>query len=169
MSNESEGPITVLTNDVASINLALGQVLERLDTIKGLRGDPTVYAAVTVGAPGGQEQAARLADIPVESPENILFWVLAQKNQGSGGTWIAPSIIATGGIANLENLGAGVATDQIGDVTDITNPGSADVSPVLNAFAAFVVKINAINADINDMRDNITNIMAALASAGVLV
>lgn len=140
MPNESEGPITVLDNTVASINLALGQVLERLDAIKGLRGDPQVYAAVTVGAPAGQEQAARLADIPVESPTNALFWVLAQK--GAGGTGIAP--------VTLENLGSGVATNQIGAVTQSANAGSCDVSPVSNAFAAFTVKINQIIGALRD-------------------
>jgi hypothetical protein len=63
MPNESEGPIQLFDNSVPSINLALAQVLERLDAVKGLRGDPTIYAATTVGAPG--QSTAPTLNVPV--------------------------------------------------------------------------------------------------------
>jgi len=42
MPNQSEGPIVVFDNSVSSINQAFHQILERLDSVKGLRGDPTI-------------------------------------------------------------------------------------------------------------------------------
>jgi hypothetical protein len=76
MPNISEGPIVVFDTSVPAINLALAQVLERLDSIKGLRGDPTIHASPTIGAPIGQQHAARLADLPTNEPSNPLFWLL---------------------------------------------------------------------------------------------
>ena len=81
MPNASEGPITVFDNSVTAINLALAQVLERLDRRAGLRGPSAIYDRTEVGGPVEQTEAVRLADLPSEQPTNPLYWLL--RGQGT--------------------------------------------------------------------------------------
>jgi len=170
MPNDSEGPIVVFDTSVVAINLALQQVLERLDMVKGLRGDPTIYAATTVGAPGAREQAARLADLPSENPSNPLFYLLAPKSSGvssaptaltdgSGGT-ANDTLTALGGITALTDNTGGTATNTLlalGGTTVLTDSsgGTAD-----NTIAVITNANNAGSADVVPTANAIADLAA---------
>jgi uncharacterized phage infection (PIP) family protein YhgE len=142
MPNESEGPIQLFDNSVPSINLALAQVLERLDAVKGLRGDPTIYAATTVGAPGQSTQAARLADLPTEDPASVLFWLLQPRPLGPGA---APTSLtdSTGGTAN-DTLTA------LGGITPLTDGTGGSANDTLTALGGIVSLTDNTTGAAND-------------------
>lgn len=189
MPNLSEGPIQLFDNSVTSINFALAQVLERFDISKGLRGEPTIYAATTVGAPGAQQQAARLADLPTEDPTSELLWLLLPK-PGSAGARPADLVDGTGGTANntLTALGGiTVLTDNTGgaapDNTLQVIPAAAGdggglamvsaanavatvasvntaLTAIANDLADLAAKVNTLVNDMNDARDNDADLAA---------
>lgn len=131
MPNTSEGPITVFDNSVPAINLALSQILERLDSIKGLRGNPTIHAATSVGAPSEQEQAVRLQDLPTDNPAEELFWLLRGQAMGAG---VAPTVLtdSTGGTASSTLAAVGGITA----LTDNTGGTANDTLTALGGIAA---------------------------------
>lgn len=167
-TNQSEGPILVTGNSPQDIQMALDQVLARLDDIKGLRGDPTIYAATTVGAPGAQTQAARLADLPSEQPSSPLYWILqSPATMGDAPIddlvqalwpWMllaAQTVVRLGAPARLIDNTAGTANDTLQALPDPADtPVSADalrddlvanLLPVLrNNYADLAATINAI-------------------------
>src|SRR5262245_46947100 len=198
MPNLSDGPIQVFDNSVASINLALALILERLDGARGLRGEPTIYAATTVGAPGASTQAARLADLPSEDPTSVLLWILAAQSttagtsaptaltDGTGGT-ANDTLTALGGITALTDSSGGTANDTVQALPDPADaPATADalrddlvanlIPALRNNLADLTAKVNALIADMNDARDNdsdlgnkINAVITALQGAGLLL
>lgn len=174
MPNDSEGPIVVFDNSVVGINLALQQVLERLDMVKGLRGDPTIYAATTVGAPGAQQQAARLADLPSENVSNPLFWIARPRvggvgaaptalTDGSGGT-ANDTLTALGGITVLTDNTAATANDTVENVPACTGDagGVATVSAAANVatVASVNTSLTAVENDIADLTSKVNTLVA---------
>ena len=56
---QTEGPVEVLTNDVESLNRAYATLVERIDEVKGLRGESQVSGSMKVkGALTGEDQGA---------------------------------------------------------------------------------------------------------------
>lgn len=88
--HRSGGPIQVMDVSVQAVNLALGQVLERLDTALGLRGTAQVHSPVGIEAPTITTEAARLADLPTLSP-----LVLASIYAAPQRAWQSPGLLMT--------------------------------------------------------------------------
>ena len=81
MSNQNGGPLQVYDNSVASINLALAQILERLDNQNGLRGAATVHDRLGVNAPQDTGDAVNLGTLnDAESVSHIT--ILAMSGTG---------------------------------------------------------------------------------------
>ena len=59
MANESQGPVFVTQIHLMDINAALAQLVERIDTLAGLRGAVTVRDRLAVSAPTGDADAVR--------------------------------------------------------------------------------------------------------------
>jgi hypothetical protein len=172
MPNQSEGPIQLFDNSVPSINLALAQILERLDAVKGLRGDPTIYAATTVGAPGAQTQAARLADLPTEDPASVLFWLLQPRPLGPGsaptsltdntGGSAGNTLAAVGGIVALTDNTTGTPGNTLaalGGTTVLTDSSGGSAN---NTIAAITQAANAGSADVGPVADGFADVAAKI-------
>lgn len=72
--NQSMGPVQVLSNDPAAINLALMQVQERFDELKGLHGRAEVWDRVRVDDPTESQDALTLGRIQdAETVSNTTF------------------------------------------------------------------------------------------------
>ena len=197
MPNASEGPITVFDTSVTAINLALAQVLERLDRRAGLRGPSTIYDRTEVGAPEAQSEAARLADLPSEQPTNPLYYVLGQRPMGpvarptsltdsSGGT-ASDTLAAIGATTALTDNTTGTADNTLQALPDPTDaPATADalrddlvanlLPAMRNDFADLAAKVNVLILDMTDCRNNFASLSAKLnallvqaTEAGVLL
>ena len=73
-TNLTAGPIQVINNDVVSVNIALAQILERLDDLKGLRGNTTIHDRVGVSVPTATADAVNLGSLQdTESLFHISF------------------------------------------------------------------------------------------------
>lgn len=96
MANQSEGPIMVFDASVSSINLALGQVLERLDSIHGLRGAVGIHDRVATEAGIAGTDVVRMLDIDATNP---LFYLMIPEQ---GGFVTSPPILtdSTGGVVD---------------------------------------------------------------------
>lgn len=197
MPNNSEGPITVFDTSVASINLALAQVLERLDMRAGLRGPGTIYDRTEVGGPVQQTEAVRLMDLPSEQPSNPLYHILSARPMGPAvrpaaltdntGGIVSNTLAAVGGITVLTDNSGGTANDTIAAIPDPADaPASADalrddlvantLPPLRDAVADLAAKVNALIADLDDTRNalaslasKVNTIMVQVAEAGVLL
>lgn len=77
-NNLNSGPIQVYDNSVASLNLALAQILERLDNASGLRGAATVHDRLGVNAPSASGDAVNLGTLDnAESVSHITLLAMS--------------------------------------------------------------------------------------------
>lgn len=81
MANASEGPVLIADNSVVAINLALMEIAERLDAIKGLRGPMRIFTRVTVDDPVDTGEAVNLGTQNTAIDAQALF---AETSQAQG-------------------------------------------------------------------------------------
>lgn len=180
MSNESQGPIQVMSNDVFAINDALQQIQRRLDDLKGLSGVASIKDRLEVGTAEQTGEAATLGQLRaleisdgtqsapalsfVDDPDTGLFRIAAN-NGGmvAGGTlaldWngtriLIPVALTVGGNATLQG-----SLELDGDLNhDGTNLGVLGATPVPRPTAytqtyATATRTHA-NATAQDFTDN---------------
>lgn len=167
MANASQGPIVVFDNSVSSINLAFSQVLERLDSAKGLRGAAAIFDRTEVGTPVGQTDAAQLANIPSDQPSSPLFWLAQAQPAMLGGDlseqtlqslllslwWLlrppAPPGPGVAPAALTDNT-TGTANDTLEALTDGVTYAN-DVAAIRNNFADLAAKVNALRTALREV------------------
>lgn len=81
MANTSEGPVLVADNSVVAINLALMEIAERMDALKGLRGPIRIFTRVTVDDPVDIGEAVNLGTQNTAIDAQALF---AETSQAQG-------------------------------------------------------------------------------------
>lgn len=76
VANVSLGPVQVYSLDIASLNLALRELSERLDALKGLRGRSEIFDRTRVDSPSVATDAVDLQSLLTQESRARLDWVV---------------------------------------------------------------------------------------------